>query len=265
MTAMTGRTVLITGAGSGIGRALAVVASARGYHPVLAGRRLEALEETRTMCDAGTCVAADVATPEGRAALREAVDGRLDILVNNAGTLSVGTIASMDDAALGRMVQTNLLAPMALTRELLPALKAARGRVVNVGSVFGDIAYPYFAAYSATKFGLRGFSDALRRELSGEGVGVTYVAPRATRTGAADEFGALVEPMKMALDTPEAVATHIWRAVEAGRREAFPRGKERFFVLVQRLLPRLVDSSVGAQARDPKVRAALGPSGQQAS
>lgn len=255
------RTVLITGAGSGIGRALAIEAGRRGYALILAGRKEAPLRETQAQLPAAECriVVADVTTAEGRQALVQAVGGRLDVLINNAGALSVGHLSGMEDAALERMAATNLVAPMALTRDLLPALRAARGRVVNVGSVFGDIAYPFFAAYSATKFGLRGFSDALRRELSGSGVEVSYIAPRATRTAAESEFGALVEPLNMTLDSPDRVAREAWAAIEAGRRESFPRGKERFFVRVQRLFPSLVDKSVGAQARDARTLKALEP------
>ena len=171
--------------------------------------------------------------------------------------LPVGRLTDLGYAQLQAMTDTNLMAPIALTRDLLPALRAGQGRVANIGSVFGDIAYPYFAAYSATKFGLRGFSDALRRELSGSGVGVTYIAPRAARTAAESEFGALIEPLDMTLDSAERVATEAWEAIRKGKRESFPRGKERFFVKVQRLFPQLVDRSVGAQARAEKTIAAL--------
>lgn len=171
--------------------------------------------------------------------------------------LQVGALREHDDDALAALIATNLVAPMALSRALLPALGAAGGRVVNIGSVFGDIAYPYFAAYSASKFGLRGFGDALRRELSGTGIGVTYIAPRATRTGAADAFQPLVGPMAMALDPAHKVAARAWNAIEAGKRASYPRGKERLFVLLQRLWPGLIDRALGAQARDPGVMAAL--------
>jgi short-subunit dehydrogenase len=255
---MTRPTVLITGAGSGIGRALAQEAARRGYVPILAGRRPEPLEETAlTLPVEARIVVADILTRAGRAALTAAAGDRLDVLINNAGTVEVGPLASQEDAALTRLIETNLTAPILLTRDLLPALRRAKGRVVNVGSVFGDIAYPYFAAYSASKFGLRGFSDALRREVSGEGVGVTYAAPRATRTSASVAFGHLVEPLQMTLDPPEAAAARIWDAVGRGEREAYPRGKERLFVLVQRLFPRLVDASVGAHACHPRTLAAL--------
>ena len=255
------KTALITGAGSGIGRALALEAVRRGYAPILVGRTEGSLLETQELFPGtrAVIVVADVTSSEGRRRIAGAVGQQLDVLINNAGTLSVGHLCDMDDAALDRMAATNLVAPMALTRDLLPALRAARGRVANIGSVFGDIAYPFFAAYSATKFGLRGFSDALRREVSGSGVGVTYIAPRATRTAAEAEFAALVEPLGMTLDSAERVASEAWSAIEVGRRESFPRGKERLFVKVQRLFPSLVDRSVGAQARDARTLRALEP------
>ncbi len=252
---MTDKTVLITGAGSGIGRALTLQAAAHGFNLILTGRTKATLDETADMIEHVKIkiITADVTTAEGRADIVSGVGEHLDILINNAGTLSVGQIADITDAQIDQMVATNLTAPMALTRDLLPALTKAKGRVVNIGSVFGDIAYPFFATYSATKFGLRGFSDAIRRELSGKGIGVTYIAPRAASTAAETKFASLVEPMDMTLDTPETVAKQAWAAILAGKRESFPKGKERFFVKVQRLFPSLVDKSVGALARDPKV------------
>ncbi|MEH6738598.1 MAG: SDR family NAD(P)-dependent oxidoreductase [Sulfitobacter sp.] len=254
--------VLITGAGTGIGRALAIEAAQKGYDLILVGRTSSTLEETRSKCSAqdARCIVADVTSAEGRALIVDAVDGSLDILINNAGVLSVGHLADMADADLERMTTTNLVAPMALTRDLLPALRTSKGRIVNIGSVFGDIAYPFFAGYSATKFGLRGFSDAMRRELSGVDIGVTYIAPRATRTAAESVFSALIEPLEMTLDTAEIVAVQAWDAILKGKRESFPKGKERLFVKIQRLFPTLIDKSVGAQARDPKTLAALNAS-----
>jgi short-subunit dehydrogenase len=253
------KTVLITGGGSGIGRELAIEAVRLGYDVLIAGRSETSLAETKLACGSTVvrCIVADVTSAEGRARICGAVGGSLDVLINNAGTLSVGHLRDTSDADLTRMAATNLVAPMALTRDLLPALRRARGRIVNIGSVFGDIAYPFFAGYSATKFGLRGFSDAMRRELSGSGIGVTYIAPRATRTAAETAFAGLVEPMHITVDSAQSAAAQAWDAILKGRRESFPRGKERFFVKLQRLFPRLVDTSVSAQARDPKILAAL--------
>ena len=261
------KTVLITGAGSGIGRELSIIAARMGCKLILAGRTESTLAETSKACvEAGykTCggakprlVVADVTNATGRDLIVAGVGQRLDILINNAGTLSVGHFQDMTDTDLERMTATNLLAPMALTRDLLPALRNARGRIVNIGSVFGDIGFPFFTGYSATKFGLRGFSEAIRRELSGSGITVTYIAPRATRTAAATTFARLIKPMSITVDSAKTVAIQAWNAILKGKRESFPKGKERYFVKIQRLFPTLIDKSVGAQARDPKTLVAL--------
>lgn len=250
---LDGKVVLITGAGSGIGRALAEEAARRGASLVLNGRREAPLRDTVARLPSATAVevvAGDAAEAAGRgAALRTVGErfGRLDVLVNNAGTLATGPLASLDDAALAAMARTNLVAPAALTRDCLPLLRRSAGRIANIGSVFGDIAYPYFALYSATKFGLRGLSDALRRELAVDGIGVTYVAPRATRTDAVAAFENLVEPFAMTLDPVEKVARQTWDAVERDARSVYPRGPERLFVLLRRLAPGLIDGGVVRQ------------------
>ncbi len=137
---------------------------------------------------------------------------------------------------------------------MLPLLRrAAPSRIVNVGSIFGDIAYPLFAAYSASKFALRGSSIALRRELKPFGIGVTYAAPRATKTGAAQAYGALFEPLQMRMDEPAVVAEQIWRAVAKDSDSTYAKGPERLFVLAQRLFPGLVDRAIAAQLADPRV------------
>jgi short-subunit dehydrogenase len=268
---MTSRIVLITGAGSGIGRALAIEADRLGHRLLLVGRRPEPLSETAEALGArdAAVIAADVTTPEGRARVVAAVHaaGGLDILVNNAGQLASGPVEALSDAEIAALLATNVGAPMALCRDLIPMLVSRRGQIVNIGSVFGDIGYPFFAAYSATKFALRGWSEALRRELAPRGVAVTYLAPRATRTGAADSFGHLVGPMAMALDEPEAVARHAWRAITARRREQLPASRERLLVALQRLRPSLIDRALGKVAGDPKVIAAAHrherPNGQE--
>ena len=106
------------------------------------------------------------------------------------------------------------------------AFAAASGpsRIVNVGSMFGDIAYPLFAAYSASKFALRGLSIALRRELKPYGIGVTYAAPRATKTDASHAMDPLVEPMQMRLDDPTAVATPDLAGGDARSRQRLRQG-----------------------------------------
>ncbi len=261
---LKGKIALITGAGSGIGRQLAIEAARRGMTVALTGRRADALNETLSMLGprrSHVALPGDITDPEIRVALMQYIGrwwGRLDVLVNNAGVVSVGPLARTSDAELERLMATNVIAPAALIRELLPLLqRGAPSRVVNIGSVFGDIAYPLFGAYSASKFGLRGLSMALRRELKEFGIGITYAAPRATNTDAAGAFGRLVAPMQMRIDEPEKVASDIWTAVARDADSVYPKGPERFFVLVQRLFPQLVDRSVASQMADSRVRAYL--------
>lgn len=250
-------TVLITGAGSGIGRALAIQADRHGHRLILVGRRAAPLEQTAAGLRDALVLPADVTTPDGRAAIARAVaESGLNILINNAGMVPSGAAAAIDDAQIAATLALNVAAPMALTRDLLGALTASRGQVVNVGSVFGDIGFPYFTLYSASKFALRGWSDALRRELAPRGIAVTYLAPRATRTDAAQGFDALIGPMAMRLDSPDAVAAHAWRAIAARRREQMPASRERLFVALQRLRPGLIDRALTKLARDPAVIAA---------
>src|SRR5260370_15799333 len=179
--------VLITGAGSGIGRALSVEAARRGMAVALCGRRETALEARGALLDQGhqhLIIPADITNPQHRRRIVEIISEQweaLDILVNNAGVVEGGALEKFDDDAIARTFLTNVIAPMALTRDLMPLLLAAKpSRVVNIGSVFGDIAYPQFSGYSSSKFSLLGFSNALRREWTQAGIPVTHPAPPPT-------------------------------------------------------------------------------------
>lgn len=256
---------LITGAGSGIGRALAIAADSAGYELVLVGRRIEQLEETAALLGRANSriISADITSAKGRARVAQAVGDRLDILVNNAGLLRVGRLTDMTDDDLSQIIATNLMATVQLTRDLIPALSAAQGRIVNIGSMFGIIAFPFFAVYSATKFATRGLSDALRRELAEFGISVTYVAPRATRTPAQARFAHLVEPFGMKLDTPEHVARHAWAGVMKGRNTVYPGMGERIFATIQSILPTVIDSALIKKAHSSRAQFALAKFNEQ--
>jgi short-subunit dehydrogenase len=242
--------VLVTGAGSGIGRALCIEAAQRGMMVALCGRRKDALEATGALLPATThlIIPADITRPEDRRRIVDRIRserGALDFLINNAGIVEGGPLETFDDDALARTFQTNVMAPIALTRDLMPLLIAAKpSRVINVGSIFGDIGYPDFTCYSASKFALRGFSIALRREWKRKGIGVTYAAPRATRTDAAVAFSGLIAKTKMSMDSTEQVARQIWRAIASGRDSVYAPAPERVYVLIQRLFPRIIDWSL---------------------
>lgn len=254
------RRFLLTGASGGIGSAVARELVRHGHAVVLSGRNERALTvlAASLLQDCPTAAvsiaAGDLSTASGVAAvIADAGRGGrpLDGLVNCAGQSWFGDFERTPDSVLDAMWRTNVLAPMRLIQAALPLLRGRRGAmVVNVGSVFGSIGYPCFAAYSATKFALRGLTEALRRELAEDGIAFVYVAPRYTRT--ALNAGA-VETMAAATgmneDSPEQVARALVRAIERRTRERVLGGPERFFVWLNTLLPRLVDKALGRQAR----------------
>jgi short-subunit dehydrogenase len=234
---------------------LAVEVAQRGMNVALCGRREGALKATRALLDREdqhTVIPADITKPEGRRRIVEIIGSKwkaLDVLVNNAGVVEGGAIEKFDDEALSRTFLTNVIAPIALTRDLMPLLLAAKpSRVVNIGSVFGDIAYPLFSGYSASKFALRGFSNALRREWKQAGIGVTYAAPRATRTDAAVAFDDLIADAKMSVDAPAQVARQIWQAVASGHDSIYAPAPERIYVVIQRIFPQIIDWALARQA-----------------
>lgn len=251
---LSGSLALITGAGSGIGRALAIEAARRGAGVALVGRRAERLKETRLcLVNGAECliVPGDVTSRGDRRAIRDMIAkqwGSLDILVNNAGIVTGGPLGEIRDSELERLMVTNVMAPIAVTRDMLPLLlKGAPSRVVNVGSMLGDIGCPMFTAYTASKFALRGLSSALRRELKSFDIGVTYAAPRGARTDATKAIAPLIETLKMPLDDTGVIARRIWDAVERGRNTAYPPGRERAFLFLERLFPAVVDRALTTQ------------------
>ncbi|MFI7617675.1 SDR family NAD(P)-dependent oxidoreductase [Nonomuraea terrae] len=186
---LRGRRTLITGAGSGIGRALALELAARQGVLALVGRRPEPLAETAALVAerGGTAhpITADLAADGEAERVVEtsaAALGGLDILVNNAGNVRAGALEDISVADIRAMVQVNLLAPILATRAALPHLRAAADRhgqaaVVGVASIAAQVGLPYYAAYGAVKAGVARFDDAMRRELSGSGVHVVTVYP----------------------------------------------------------------------------------------
>jgi len=253
---VAGLTALITGASGGIGSAIARELADRGASLILVGRdasRLEGLASGLSLQERSAVVlVADIAKPEAAVDLveraRERV-GEIDMLINCAGVQTFGFFAEEEVSSLPDLFGINVVAPMAMTRALLPhLLHRGRGRIVNVGSIFGSIGFPCFASYSATKFALRGFSEALRRELKGTGVGVTYVAPRFTRTAFnGDAVTRMACALKMNQDEPADVALAVIDAIERDGRNRYLGWPEKLFVRINSVLPRLVDGPLMKQ------------------
>jgi short-subunit dehydrogenase len=248
---------LVTGASGGIGRALARELHRRGASVLLVGRDPQALESAaQDLGGRSTRVeycAADLATAEGRKRVTETARNwggqGINVLVNNAGIGDFGLLEQLDDAAVERLFAINAIAPIQLTRALLGHLRAQPdSAILNVGSVFGSLGYPGFATYSATKFALRGFTEALRRELADGPVRVHYFAPRATRTGMnASAVERMNVELGVAMDPPAEVAVAACNLLEAGRFEAVFGWPEKMFVRINALLPRVVDGSLRKQ------------------
>ena len=169
------RNVVLTGAGGGIGRALAFVLAKNAANLLLVGRDVSRLDALKTELPAGSSVyvvGADIATDEGRhrvaSACQQLTD--IDVLINCAGISDFALFQEQKPAVISQLIGVNVLAPMLLTHRLLPLMNSPNGGlIVNIGSTFGTIGHPGFAAYCASKFALRGFSEALRRELAGIG------------------------------------------------------------------------------------------------
>jgi short-subunit dehydrogenase len=177
-------THLITGAGSGIGEAAARTLRDRGDRLLLLSRSEErAAQLAAEFPDADTIVA-DLADPAGleQVLTRAELPGRLDSLLHVAGAVELSAVAALPVGQLREQLDVNLVAPAVLTRACLPALRRAQGTVVFVNSTSGLRANPAWSAYAASKFGLRGFADALRAEEAEHGVRVTSVFPSRTAT-----------------------------------------------------------------------------------
>jgi len=253
---LTNRTVLITGASGGIGGAIARQLVTRGASLILVNRQREKLEalasELRAAGGEVLTLVGDLSVAgQPASVVQSAIEqaGSVDVLINCAGVQNFGFFAQESAADTATLFNVNTLAPIAMVNAVLPhMLQQRKGRIVNVGSIFGSIGFPCFASYSASKFALRGFSEALRRELVGSGVGVTYVAPRFTRTAFNRSVVArMADALKMPQDEPESVAASVISSIERDEHDRYLGWPEKLFVRINSLLPRLVDTSLMKQ------------------
>lgn len=244
---LDGQTVVLTGAAGGIGRLLSRELKAAGA--ILVG-------VDRTICEqCDDTLLADLSSKEGLAKLSATLADRpVDILVNLAGMQYFGPFEEQDIANIWMGYVVNLIAPATLARSVLPAMQIrGRGQIVNIGSVMGAVNYPHFATYSSSKCGLRGFSEALRRELGKSRIAITHIAPRAVQTAFNDaRVNRFFEVSKMQADDPAVVARRIAAAIIARRKEVTIGVAEQFYTKLNGAFPRVVDAGlarVTAKAR----------------
>lgn len=210
---LQGLTCLVTGASRGIGRSTALALSDCGAQVVAMARSRDALENLERECGARPLVA-DLADDAGIwAAIDELAESELgspDVVVNAAGVFGIESCSSTSVNSFDEHVRINLRAPFILTRAVLPKmLERKSGLVVNVGSIAGRKAFPGNGAYSASKYGLRGFHEVLLEEIRGTGVRASLIEPAATDTPLWDEINPDANPdlpNRVDMLTPDQVA-----------------------------------------------------------
>ncbi len=249
---LAGMRVLVTGASEGIGRAIAKEAVRRGCRVLAVARKqpdLDALAAEVT-AESGTLevLAGDITRGDDHRAMAAAMTQRFggaDVLVNNAGIGATGHFMDSDPDTLRRIFETNYFGTVELTRVFIPLLKAGhRPAIVNISSVLGRRGWPGRSMYSASKFALAGFSDALRAELDRFGVSVIVINPGLTQTNFSKNL--LERKARVQLDhlrgmTAETVAMKTLDQLAADRDELTLTRQGRLLVLFNRLAPRLID------------------------
>ena len=245
-------TAVITGAYGGIGRAVCKELAHRGANLYIVGRRQDALNalhaELKIMLSPTQHIhsfVADLGDPlqiEKLGRELNTLSPKINTLINNAGINHFALFEDTPDDRLQQMLNINVLAQIRVTKALLPRLKEQNcARIVNVGSVFGALGHPGFSAYCASKFGLRGFSESLSRELSDTSVTVGHFVARATDTPMnRDSVAELNQALKTKVDSPESVAKKLVQFVASDalyNRIAWP---EKLFVRINAIAPAIV-------------------------
>ena len=250
---------IVTGAAGGIGGAIAINLARRGCHLALADRNAEALAQTAQSARAsGVSVSEhvfDIADAAAIAAFPDTVvaqHGRTNILINCAGVALGGTFAQVSLEEFAWLIEINFWSVIRMTKAFLPLLEQAHeSQIVNISSLFGLIGAPGQSAYCASKFAVRGFSEALRHELelAGKNIGVTVVHPGGVRTGIAknarlaaampqtdiDRMAGTWE--KLLRDSPESVAEVIVAGMERREKRILCGAEASRLDIIQRLMP----------------------------
>lgn len=241
---------LITGATGGIGQAIVLAIAPFSDLLILVGRNeIELNKLAAQVWQAKTViVAGDIADPSIIEKLKQVTNesGGINLLINNAGINEFTHFEDQSIESIRKIVEVNLLSPMQLTCSLLPSLLGySDSQVINIGSGFSYIGHPGFVAYCATKFGLRGFTEALGRELGQKGVRLRSFSPRATRTcinTAAVRW--MNKELHVKEDEPTVVAKEFRRFLSRRETEFNVGVPERFFSKLNQIFPSLIERAL---------------------
>jgi NAD(P)-dependent dehydrogenase (short-subunit alcohol dehydrogenase family) len=254
MQNLNGKVAVVTGAASGIGRALAVELVRRGARVAISDIDVTGLEETKALCGSADVVTykLDVSSKEEFFAHADSVVadfGTVHLVFNNAGVSIVGTVEHLTIEEIDWLLGINLWGVLHGTKAFLPTMLAQReGWIVNISSVFGLLGYPTQSAYNISKFGVRGLTEALWSELRGTGVRAMSVHPGGIRTNiekaarrsvnaGADEAFFSAAADKMLVTPPEVVAKDILDGIARGRDRVITGKYSRTMFWMSRLLP----------------------------
>ncbi len=241
--------ILITGASGGIGAALARQLANDGHALLLHGRNELALHALRSELP-GTdvqCCAAELASSEGiKQLIGAALTFNVDTIIHNAGISDFHLLEDAKANTTRDTLQINLLAPILLTQGLLPHLRRKKSaQLVFVGSILGSIGHAGYSIYCASKFGLRGFAESLRREVADSPIHIVYAAPRSTHTGInSAAVTAMNAAMGSGTDQPGHVAGLIIEAMQHKRNTRYIGWPEQWFVRLNSIIPSLVDKAM---------------------
>lgn len=239
---LKGEKVLLTGGAGGLG---ALVAA----RILQMGGELTIIDRAEASAQGARHIQADLSTLDGVCKVSEAVGAEpWDVLINLAGVQYFGPFAQQTPESVVLTHMVNLVAPTLLAQAVVPGMTARkRGRIVNIGSIFGSINFAHFVTYSSSKAGVRAMTQALRRELAGSGVSVTYIAPRAVKTALnSAQVMEFARRTNMHMDEPKKVARRIVRAIVRRERDVYLGFPEALFVRVNALAPSVVDGALAA-------------------
>jgi short-subunit dehydrogenase len=254
-----GSRILITGASSGIGRALAHKAAAGGARLALVSRSADKLADLEKSLPAGAevCpIVADITKEDDRARLLRTAADRfdgLDVLVNNAGVASFGHFSTGTEAIMRQVMETNFFAPAELIRSAIPILTQGRQpAIVNVSSMTGRRGMPAWSEYSASKFALCGLTESLRGEMARFDIDVLLIIPGLTKTGLHEHMLRNEGRMKIEFDKgqpPEKVAGTILSALKYNRTESVVGWEARWILWFHRWFPRFTEWRIQRRVR----------------
>ncbi len=242
------KTILLVGASGGIGQAIATELDKHAAKLFLVGRNAEKLQHLQlSLMGKHQLIIADMNTSAGRNSVVDKCQREgLDVYINAIGVTDFQFFENQSDDTIEQMMTTNLVSPILLCRQLIPQLKKdTETAIINIGSIFGSIGHPGFVSYCASKFGLRGFTEALQRELADSSIKVAYLAPRATKTDLnSSAVIALNQALGNSIDNPQLVATELMRLLAGKQIQRYIGWPEKLFVKLNSLFPGIVHNAL---------------------